>query len=868
MASPLLLAMILAAAPADPVDYPGAVKPVLARRCYSCHGALKQRAGLRLDTAGLILKGGDGGPAIEPGRSADSLLVEAITGSEGWRMPPEGPPLSTDEIGLIRGWIDRGAPAPDEKPQPDPRAHWAFRPPARPEVPRVDGPGGIRNPIDAFIARDLGRRGLVPTPPAGPAELLRRVSIDLTGLAPAPAELAGFLADPSPDAYEKVVDRLLASPRHGERWARHWMDVWRYSDWAGYGAEVRESQPHIWRWRDWIVESIDADKGYDRMVVEMLAADEVAPDDPDSLRATGYLARSWYKFNRNSWLQNTVEHSAKAFLGLTIACARCHDHKYDPISQAEYYRYRAFFEPHDVRADRLPGQPDLTKDALARVYDARPEAPTYLFARGDEKDPDKDHPLAPGLPAILGGDVPVEALTLPITASRPGLRPFALAESIATAEAEVATARAAMDRALLAGLRSDPDVALAGKGLAAALWSLESLRVRIAADRIDLATPRDSKGADVLAWEARRIERQAALRRAELTLALEEQAQGAAKSADRARADQGVARAREAMEAARLAAARPTGRYTPIGPAYPATSTGRRLALARRIASRDNPLTARVAINHIWLRHFGRPMVPTVFDFGLNGTPPGHPELLDWLAVEFMDRGWSMKAIHRLIVTSDTYRRRSTAGPDGPPRAADPENASYWRMNPRRMESEAVRDNVLQAAGLLDTARGGPDLDPGSGMTSRRRSLYFRHAAEKQVPFLGLFDSASVNACYRRDESVVPQQALAMANSPLVLACARTIARDLSRSAGPGPDGPFIASAFERVLGRPPSVEERAACVDYLSGQAGAIGSPGGIRPFEAGPACEVAPATDPRQRAREGLVHVLLNHNDFLTIR
>ena len=873
MATPALLAFLLCAAspgPAgDAVDYPRDIKPLLARRCLACHGALKQRGGLRLDTAGLMLEGGDGGPAIEPGLADESLLVEKVTGRGGTRMPPEGEPLTAAEIGLLRGWIDRGAHAPEETPQPDPRDHWSFRRPTRPDVPDVSGPGTIRNPVDAFLAAGLGRKGLAPAPPADRAELLRRVALDLTGLAPEPAELAGFLADPAPDAYEQAVDRLLASPRHGERWGRHWMDVWRYSDWAGYGAEVRESRPHIWRWRDWIVESLNADKGYDRMVVEMLAADEAAPDDEAALRATGYLARNWYKFSRDSWLQNTVDHSARAFLGLTFACARCHDHKYDPISQVEYYRLRAFFEPHDVRADLLPGQPDAAKDALARVYDARPDTPTFLFARGDEKRPDKDHPLTPGLPAILGGAVAIEPVPLPATASYPGLKPFAQAEAIAAAEARVAAARVAHEKALLASPRSDAEAALAERELSATLWELEAIRARVAADRADRATPRDPKAADSAAAEALRLERQAALRRAEATLARAEKAQQvAAKPEDKAKADRQAAKAREAMYAAGASASDPAGRYSPFGPIYPATSTGRRLALARRIAARDNPLTARVAVNHIWLRHFGSPLVATTADFGLNGARPSHPELLDWLAVEFMERGWSMKAIHRLLVTSDAYRRSSTAGPAASSASADPRNTMYWRMNPRRMESEAVRDNILQVSGGLDPATGGPDLDPASWLSSRRRSLYFRHAAEKQVPFLVLFDAPNVNSCYRRDESVVPQQALAMANSPLVLAGARRLARDLSRAVGPDADAEFVGSAFGRALGRPPSDEERSACIEYLARQTTTLGSPAGLKPFEAGPAGDVPPAADPRQRAREGLVHVLLNHNDFLTIR
>ncbi|HEX8200989.1 MAG TPA: DUF1553 domain-containing protein [Isosphaeraceae bacterium] len=305
---------------------------------------------------------------------------------------------------------------------------------------------------------------------------------------------------------------------------------------------------------------------------------------------------------------------------------------------------------------------------------------------------------------------------------------------------------------------------------------------------------------------------------------------------------------------------------------YPPTSTGRRLALARWIASRQNPLTGRVAVNHIWMRHFGTPLVSTVADFGRNGTPPSHPELLDWLAVEFLERGWSMKALHRPIVTSAAHRLRSSGrGPDDPNRAIDPGNVFLWRMNPRRMEAELVRDNVLHASGGLDARMGGPELDPNAGLTSGRRSLYFRHAPEKQVTFLKLFDAATVNACYRRDETIVPQQALALVNSPLALAQARLLARRLTAELGdepsPAADAAFVTAAFARVLGRPPTAEERAACADYLGTQARRLADPGQLTAFT-GPANPIAPAAEPGLRAREDLVLVLFNHDDFVTIR
>jgi Protein of unknown function (DUF1553)/Protein of unknown function (DUF1549)/Planctomycete cytochrome C len=847
---------------AGDVDYLRDVKPILARRCVACHGVLTHRAGLRLDTAAGVLKGGDSGPAVVAGNLEESPLIDAVTGSNGLRMPPEGEgePVPAEVVATLRAWVVAGAPRPAHEPEPDdPRAHWAFRAPVGPPVPKVRNAAWVRNPVDAFLAARHDARGLTAVGPAERGELLRRVYLDLTGIAPSPAERRAFLDDPAPDAYEKVVDRLLSSPRYGERWGRHWMDVWRYSDWDGFGAEVRESQPHIWRWRDWIVESLNADKGYDRMVVEMLAADEAAPGDESAARATGYLVRSWYKFNRNVWLDSIIEHTSKAFLGITLNCARCHDHKYDPIAQREYYRFRALFEPHEIRTDRVPGQSDTAKSGLVRVFDAKPEAPTFLFIRGDEKEPDKDHPLKPGLPAILAGKAPFEVrpVSLPLEASRPGLRRFVAEEELARAKADVAAREAELAKAA----KGSPAATQAASALAAARASLTATEGRIAAERARAATP-PSPDADLLARLAAAAERRAALLVAEDSLARADAALLAAQTALKAKpADANLKKAVEtaqaqqaaaakSREAARTALAMDDAAYTPLGPVYPATSTGRRLSLARWIVSRQNPTAARVAVNHVWMRHFGAPLVPTVTDFGLNGKPPTHPELLDWLAVELMERGWSLKALHRLIVTSNAYRMRSTAdaSPGSPNLAVDPSNRDLWRMNPRRMEAEAVRDNVLAASGRLIDAMGGPDLDPESGLTDGRRSLYFRHTKEKRVTFLRLFDSASVTSCYRRGESVVPQQALALANSSLVRDQARVLAGKLSSEcagAKGDADSAFIAAVFARILGREATGEEAAECVRYLKPQPGA-----------------------PASRLRESLVHVLFNHNDFVTIR
>jgi hypothetical protein len=784
-------------------------------------------------------------------------------------------------------------------------AAWdAFAPLRRPAVPKVKNAGWVRNPLDAFLAAEHERRGLKPRPPAARHVLLRRMYLDLTGLPPTRAELRAFLADRSPDAYEKVVDRLLASPRYGERWGRHWMDVWRYSDWAGFGAEVRDSQKHIWHWRDWIIESLNHDKGYDRMIREMLAGDELAPTDPDTLRATGFLARNWFRFNRQVWLENTVEHTAKAFLGVTLNCARCHDHFFDPIRQKEFYAFRAFFEPYNVRTDRVPGQLNIERDGIPRVYDANLSAPTCLFVRGQENNPDKSKSLVPAVPAALGGDkLTIRPVKLPALAYAPDKRAFVIRDLRAASAQSVTLAKTNWDaaRRLAEAQKQNPAVQEQAR-LAESAWRMAAAKhaaliAVLAAEQLEddgtvKKNPAAWKQAATAAASAQRTHalleakhnhllRQQAVARAQL--AADQAAKTAAQRKDantqvaakRTTAVLAEVKSQLALAAKGLAQTEQSARLPPTTayvrraiPTYPAVSSGRRLALANWIASKKNPLTARVAVNHLWLRHFGKPLVPTVFDFGRNGRKPSHPALLDWLASEFLRQNWSMKQMHRLLVTSSAYRMDSTG--DKANAAIDPDNRLVWRMNSRRLEAELVRDSVLSVAGRLDGKMGGPDIDHRLGLVSRRRSVYFQSAAEKQMEFLSVFDAANVTECYMRSESIVPQQALALANSSLVLANARLLAGKLSREVGPKPASAaaFIRAGFESILGRFPTKEEQAVCAQFLRRQAALLADKKKLTAFNAGPACGVPAAVDPHLRARENLVHVLLNHNEFVTIR
>ncbi len=1073
-----LLSMTVAKAN-ETIDYARQIKPVLQARCYACHGVLKQEAGLRLDTAALAIKGGDSGPAVVASDADTSRLLKRVSATEeSERMPPEGEPLKSTEIAAIRAWIASGAQAPvDEQPERDPREHWAFKAPVRPTVPVVADPVWSQNPIDAFIATKHHELGLTPQRAADKGVWLRRVSLDLIGLPPTLAEREAFLADNSPEAYDRIVTRLLDSPQYGERWGRHWMDIWRYSDWWGLGAEVRNSQKHIWHWRDWIIESLNADKGYDQMVREMLAADELYPNDLDRLRASGFLARQYFKFNRTSWLDETVEHTAKSFLGLTFNCAKCHDHKYDPFSQVNYYQMRAIFEPYQVRTDAVPGEIDFEKDGLPRAFDCNLDAQTFLHIRGDDRNPDKNRVIEPAIPTFLAfAPLKIEPITLPSEAVQPGMRAFVAEAHLKAAEQRRRDAEAAMVGAKKKLMEAEeaaskpavpveenaaplikddfaaarPDVweirngqweyvdgkvrqsqvgatrtALRWKPLppenfeatlkytptGGDMWKSVGITFDATADeqeilaylssyadgpkaqiayksgpnyvypsesaqgrKIDLNQPHEmilrvrgtlanltvdgqhsvayrlpimrkaghvevitfdaqadfhhfelralpdavkliepagkpSEGpspvdqarlevviaekkiatitAQIAAIEAKGtadrlrlsgvedISSNQAAARAECLVAVSQADEEVSRAElerlkvapdKKADAEKKVIAATAILETAHKATETPGESYTPLVGSlktlennleseesrrkpFPSTSTGRRTALAHWMTDSANPLPARVAVNHIWNRHFGRPLVPTVFDFGRKGAPTTHPELLDWLAVEFVEHDWSMKHIHRLIVTSHTYRLSSSNADIPKPTAAkDPDNRFLWRANPRRMEAQLVRDGLLSLSGELDLTLSGPSI-PVSNDGSRRRSLYYVHSHNEHQKFLSTFDDANVLECYRRAESIVPQQALALENSPLAAAAAEKIAARITAT----DDEEFIRSAFQTILSVEPTENEIIASREALAAWT---------------VLAKTANRSDPTQQARGSLVQALLNHNDFITVR
>ena len=907
------------------VDYTKQIKPILKTRCYACHGGLKQEAGLRLDTGKTIRLGGDSGSVVVAAKADESLLIERVlTGDDSARMPPDGEPLTSEQVELMRRWIRQGAESPEnEEPEANPRDHWSFRALQRPAVPgsrpvrsvqvSVDLPRQpiierVGNPIDVFINGQLAAHHLMPQSHAPKQIQLRRVYLDLIGVPPTRTELNRFLHSNSDHAYEQVVDRLLNDPRYGERWGRHWMDVWRYSDWYGRRnvPDVWNSAPQVWRWRDWIVRSLNEDKGYDQMLREMLAADEIMPEDSHATVATGYLIRNWYALNPNDWMRNTVEHTGKAFLGLTFNCAHCHDHKYDPISQEDYFRLRAFFEPMYVRQDRVRGEADpgpfqdyeystlrkIQRLGAVRVFDKTPDAPTWFYTDGDERNRVKQRgTIRPGVPSFLSENGrEVKPVNLPVRGWYPGFDPEMQAAVLADARQKLEWSKSKYDQLselLLAGAHNDPPedanvVSARQKSLEARLASaraeLASVEARIAADRAKYGERVDADS-DVLTRTASELERKAKLCKFEAELMAKKYALVCAQSlsADDEKRPKQIALAQDQLAVAEQEFAQAgedsprdmTWTYTPISEVYPRTSTGRRRALADWIADRDNPLTARVAVNHIWMRHFHQPLVATVYDFGRNGAEPTHPKLLDWLAVELIEAGWSMKHLHRLIVTSDTYRRSSNVSVDSTwdngisknaPMEVDPNNRLLWRMNSGRMESEVLRDSLLHCSGILDATIGGQPLENDQAFNTYRRSLYYEVFPEDggANQLSTLFDAPNPLECYRRTRSIVPQQALALTNSELVHQVSEEIVGAWQQQNPNSSREQLIVDLFEQILSKTPTPEEKQLCIAAINQQIE-------IRSFEAAGEASIPKI---QTAAYQSLVRSLLNHNEFVTIR
>ncbi|MGC1276181.1 MAG: PSD1 and planctomycete cytochrome C domain-containing protein [Planctomycetaceae bacterium] len=826
------------------------VRPVLAERCLKCHGREKQWAGLRLDSRAALLKGGDSGPAVSlDDLAASEVLLRVTEKDDSLRMPPseEGGPLTTRQIEAIRRWIALGAPWPataegNDDPQASAADHWAFQPVRRPVVPDVNDRMWCRTPIDRFLLDRLESSGLAPSPPADRRTLIRRVTYDLTGLPPTPDEVRAFLADDRPDAYERLVDRLLASPHYGEQWGRHWLDVARYSDTKGY-VYAREERffVHAAGYRDWVVRAFNDDRPYDRFLRLQLAADEAA-EDPRDLAAMGFLTlgRRFLGVTHDV-IDDRIDVTCRGLMGLTVACARCHDHKFDPIPTADYYSLYGVFRSSAERTVPIPRATGA--DAPAAEYAQELEqrkrqlaeataksravaaerirlrVADYLFAQRElEKYPEQgfDQVLAADdlIPAIVRRwqdyladearhDDPVFTAWFAYAALEPDQFPVSAAEGVPTSSISRVAAAFAEPPA------SPRDVADRYGRLFAEVdqaWRdlCEAAKRDGQPPPTSLPNPSDEAVRQVLYGPRSPcvLPDEPIVNTESLydTATVNElwKLQG---EVDRwlLQAPEAAPHAVILADAAQPADTRIFRRGNPAnrgdevprqflevvaGPdRQPFTHGSGRLELANAIVDPENPLTPRVWVNRVWMHHFGAGLVRTPSDFGVRADPPSHPELLDWLASEFIAGGWSTKSLHRTIVLSAAYRQQSD-GTGSDRRLAlrtDPENRLLWRMNARRLGFEELRDSLAAVAGDLDGAMGGKPVDMlPAGAAAFRRSIYGLVDRQFVPGVMRIFDFANPDLhAPQRSETTVPQQALFALNHPFVAERARSLAASL-----------------------------------------------------------------------------------------
>jgi hypothetical protein len=693
-------------------------------------------------------------------------------------------------LGLAAPAVADDVKIPDKPITAEERDHWAFQTPRRMPPPALKDRGWGRNPIDAFIMAGMEASELQPAPEPDRPALLRRLRFDLTGLPPSPEEVEAFLRDRSPDAYEKVVDRLLDSPQYGVRQAQHWLDLARYADTDGF--EFDQARPNAWRYRDWVVDALNRDMPYDRFIRLQLAGDEVAPEDPSAFIATGFnrcypdmVDLNDQQLRRQNALNDITETTGLVFLGLTIGCARCHDHKFDPIRQADFYRLQAFFGGSRFRDDYPLATSERRKTYETADRKWRAEVAKVQAAILRLEKPVRDR-LAPGLPMGALDDA-VTAYNKPESERNPD---------------EVATVYDLLSRDRRIPRGDWPrllDPTAASKRLE---WIAELDRVKKAAPR-PLPTARgiDESGPDAPPTFF--------LRRGELA------ARG------------------PMVEPAIPSVIRSVADFPTIAP--PAGSSGRRRALAEWLTRPDHPLTARVMVNRLWQEHFSRGLVGTSSDFGKMGDEPSHPELLDWLATELIARGWRLKAVRRLIVTSATYRQSSRPR-SAAEREADPENRWLSGQNRRRLDGEAIRDALLSASGRLNPALGGPGVFPPlppelTKLSSKgaiwpvsartadqdRRSLYVFVRRNLRYPFFEAFDRPDTNAsCPKRPVTTIAPQALSLLNSSLSTEGARALAARAEREASQSMDS-RVERAYLIALGRRPVAEEKLLARRFLT---------------------------------------------------
>jgi mono/diheme cytochrome c family protein len=806
------------------------VAPIFEQNCVICHGAGVQRSGLDLRSEEAILKGGTRGAAVVAGDAEKSLLYRLITHKAEPAMPLGMDKLSDADIAIIAQWINGLSPKPaasaaETIPVRQPgysitekdRQFWSFVKPLRPAMPAVKNRRWVRNEIDAFVLSRLEKNGLKPNRAATPRELLRRVYFDLTGLPPSPEEVDEFVKNPSDAAYARVVDRLLASPHYGERWGRHWLDLARYADSGGYEFDV--DRPHAWRYRDYVIHSFNEDKPYNRFIIEQLASDQLDGVDvkanPEALIPTGFCRNGPTVDNANNEetrmdeLDDMVTTTSSVFLGLTVGCARCHDHKYDPIPQRDYYRMQAVFFPFQKTEAVMVSKEE---EALHK-------------ARNKEI----DELIRPFRQKIAAIEKPVrEKLLAEKTEFHVRLAEMSSGFGDKTKEQyrEETAKRFAKDVNLQPEeieAELTPEALKARKELQRQIDEINKTRPKLLPAAMGVTDKNDPGVAHLLKrgdWRNKGEEVGAGL------------PQVLASDAD-------------------------------------LDLKNRRRQLAEWIASPDNPLTARVSVNRIWQYHFGKGIVKTPSDFGATGDRPSHPELLDWLATEFVKRGWSWKAMHRLILLSSTYRQSSKF--DELAAAKDPENRLLWRMNPRRIEAESIRDSILVVSGKLNREMFGPGIYPridpdvvNTGSRPRwpldakddhstwRRSVYIYVKRSVILPLIEVFDCpATVVSGPVRAVSTVSPQALALMNNQFVLEQAGFFAERVAKEAGEEKRA-RVVRAFKIALGRAPSVKESGWALSFLKSQAEGYAQRGNETP-------EFAALRD--------FCHAVINLNEFIYV-
>jgi len=800
-------------ASADAVFFETQVRPILAAQCYSCHGPKIQQAGLRLDSREGLLRGMSGRPAVTPGDPASSPLIAVLSHAGAIKMPPQGK-LPQPAIDTLAEWVKQGAPwgassSGDSKPETrNPKLPlWSFQPLRSGPAPKVKNPKWVRTPVDAFILAALEAKGLAPAPPVDRRKLIRRVTFDLTGLPPTPEEVEAFVADPDPKAYEALVERLLASPAYGERWARHWLDVARYAD--SNGQEGDQDRPTAYHYRDFVIRALNEDMPFDTFARWQLAGDEYEPDNPQAVAATGFLTAGFYTVlnvpmeeekirNRYNELDDVLSTTGAAFLGLTVGCARCHDHKFDPIPTKDYYRLLAAFNAGD-RAE----VPLLPRAEAAQRRDAERTWKGRLDAARKELDAwlaEQKKPLTQQL-----RNARIDALPL----GEP-------------------------EKALLRDSPADP------KARELARKYEKNLRVEDR-DYRPLLTEAQQNRWDVLATAVRRIE---AEKPAPIPTALA-MADFGAQPRETWLLDRGDLHFKKEPVQLGFLTALTHGR-SPADYWADAKARGdRKDTTYQRRALADwmtdprqgaGALLARVQVNRLWQHHFGEGLVRTVNDFGRQGEAPSHPALLEWLASELVRGGWRLKPIHRLLVTSAAYRQGAAFSA----RAArvDPDNRLLWRRRPLRIEAESYRDAMLAVAGTLNPQRYGPAFKPPvqpeaiqarnvkdpypedaqDAPETRRRTVYMFHKRVVQYPLLQAFDGPDAAAsCGRRSITTVAPQALAVLNEPFVRLRSGEFARRLL--AAETEPAAQVQAAYRLALGRSPSPMELEASVRFLEQQ-------------------------------------------------